>query len=97
MFFSNFILKKVTVTICIISYFFRSRSQKPGAEAGAGFEICLEPEPKNQKRTGSGNADFKKHQPQKSYQYLIPVEAGPRIKLQTPFFISVKFRGGGVL
>ena len=27
---------------------------EPGA--GAGFEICLEPEPENQKRTGSGNA-----------------------------------------
>ena len=47
--FLNFVLKKVpvTVTIWIVSYFLG---------AGAGFEICLEPEPENQKRTGSRNA-----------------------------------------
>ncbi len=31
---------------------------EPEPGAGAGFEICLEPEPENQKRTGSGNAAF---------------------------------------
>ncbi len=38
--FLSFILKKVTVTIWILPYFFG---------AGAGFEICLEPEPENQR------------------------------------------------
>ncbi len=30
--------------------------KEPEPGVGAGFEICLEPEPENQKRTGSGNA-----------------------------------------
>ncbi len=39
----------ITVIIEILAFFL---------EAGDDFEICLEPEPKNQKKTGSGNAAF---------------------------------------
>ena len=49
--FFNFILKKVTVTVLFEYY-------PIFLGAGAGFKICLEPEPENQKRTGSGNAGF---------------------------------------
>ena len=56
--FFKFCIKKDKIYYLNIILLFRSRSQEPGAGAGAGFENCLEPDPENQKKTGSGNTEL---------------------------------------